>query len=182
MNWSTQPNKTKTGLTTLELTKFALFGGIMFASKILMEWAPNIHLLGMFTMVFTLVYRKKALVILYVFVFLTGLFGGFSLWWFPHLYLWTILWGVTMLLPRHMPHWLCAIVYPIVCMLHGFCYGILYAPAQALMFGLNFEGMIAWIISGIPFDIAHGIGNLFAGLLILPLFQLLHRLEHEMIL
>jgi hypothetical protein len=44
------------------------------------------------------------------------------------------------------------------------------------MFGLNFEQMVAWIISGLPWDIIHGVGNFFAGLLIFPLSELLKRL------
>ncbi len=166
-----------TKLTTTELTKFALFGSIMYLSKLFLEWAPNIHLLGMFTIVFTLVYRKKALVPIYVFVFLVGLFGGFSLWWFPHLYLWTILWGVTMLLPQPMPEPVAAVVYTAVCTLHGLCYGALYAPAQALTFGLNWEGTLAWIVAGLGYDALHAAGNLLAGLLILPMTKLLRRLE-----
>ena len=72
----------------------------MYASKVLMEWAPNVHFLGALTMVYTLVYRWKALYPIYTYVLLNGLFAGFSAWWLPYLYIWTVLWGVTMLLPR----------------------------------------------------------------------------------
>jgi len=40
-------------LTTRELTVFAMLGALMYASKIVMEFAPNIHLLGVFTIAFT---------------------------------------------------------------------------------------------------------------------------------
>ena len=40
---------------------FAMFGAAMYASKELMAVLPNIHLLGMFTMLLTLVYRSRAL-------------------------------------------------------------------------------------------------------------------------
>ena len=45
------------------------------------------------------------------------------------------------------------------------------------MFGLSFKGMIAWIIAGFPFDALHGLGNLAAGVLIIPLSELLLKLE-----
>lgn len=141
----------------------------MYASKIALEWAPNIHLLGVFTIAFTIVYRKKALYPIYIYVLLNGLLAGFSLWWYPHLYLWTVLWGVVMLLPKKMPRRVAPIVYTVVCSLHGFLYGTLYAPFQALAFGLNFEGMIAWIIAGLPFDAIHGVSNFFCGILIMPI-------------
>jgi len=155
---------------------FAMLGALMFCSKIIMEALPNIHLLGMFTMVFTVVFRKKALIPVYIFVLLNGLYGGFSLWWMPYLYVWTILWGITMLLPQKMPRRFAMLVYPCVCSLHGLAFGLLYAPAQALLFHLDFREMLLWVASGVPFDIMHGIGNLCAGMLILPLTELLKKL------
>ena len=61
------------------MTVFAMLGAIMYASKVIMEGIPNVHLLGVFTVAITVVYRKKALYAIYTFVFLTGLFGGFSM-------------------------------------------------------------------------------------------------------
>lgn len=172
----------KRSLTTAEITKFTMLGTLMFCSKIIMEWIPNIHLLGMLTMVYTLTYRKKGLIPIYVYVMLNGLYAGFSPWWVPYLYIWTILWGVTMLLPKKLPKKAAVIIYPVVCALHGFLFGTLYAPAQAIMFGLTLEQMIAWIISGLPWDMLHGVGNFFAGFLILPLVKLLRRFENGTIL
>ena len=158
------------------MTIFAMLGTVMFVSKIIMEVLPNIHLLGMLVMTYTLDFGIKALIPIYISVFLTGSYAGFNLWWVPYLYIWTILFLLTVILPKQMPQWLSMIVYPLVCGLHGFAYGTLYAPAQAIMFGLDFNGMIAWIIAGIPFDIIHAVGNLVAGLLILPLSELLKKL------
>lgn len=159
----------------LELAIFAMLGTVMFCSKIIMEFLPNIHLLGMLTMTYTIVFRKKALIPIYVYVMLNGLYAGFNMWWMPYLYIWTILWAITMLLPSKMPKKLKCVVYPVICGFHGFAFGTLYAPAQALMLGLNFEQTVAWIIAGLPFDIIHGVGNFIAGLLILPLSELLER-------
>ena len=159
------------------MVTFAMLGTLMFCSKLVMEALPNIHLLGMLTMVYTLVYRKKALIPIYIYVVLNGAFAGFNAWWVPYLYIWTVLWALTMLLPKSMPRWLAAAVYPLLCGLHGFAFGALYAPAQAIMFGLDLEGMLAWIVAGLPFDLIHGVGNFAVGLLILPLSTLLAKLE-----
>ena len=168
--------RNNTYLKLREMAVFAMLGTVMFCSKIIMEALPNIHLLGMLTMTYTIAFRKKALMPIYIYIILNGLYAGFSLWWMPYLYIWTILWAITMLLPRNMPKKAKCVVYPIVCAVHGMLFGILYSPAQALMFGLNFEQMIAWILSGLPWDIIHGIGNFFTGLLIFPLAELLKRL------
>lgn len=152
---------------------FAMLGSIMYASKIILEAAPNIHLLGVFTVAFTVVYRKKALYPIYIYVILNGIFCGFATWWIPYLYLWTILWGAVMLLPRNIPKQLRPLVYMTVCAAHGFLYGTLYAPAQALLFGLSFQKMLAWIVAGLLWDCIHGISNFFCGILIVPIISAL---------
>ena len=158
---------------------FAMLGTVMFCSKIIMEVLPNIHLLGMLTMTYTVVFRTKALIPIYIYVMLNGLYAGFSIWWIPYLYIWTVLWGITMLLPKRMPKKLKCVIYPAVCCVHGLLFGILYAPAQALMFGMNFEQTLAWIITGAPWDFVHALGNLFAGMLILPMSELIERLMRK---
>ncbi len=156
-----------------------MLGTLMFCSDLAMEVLLNIHLVGMLTIVYTIAFRFKALVPIYVYVILNGLYAGFNLWWVPYLYIWTILWGVTMILPRNMPKKVACVVYPAVCCLHGLAFGTLYAPAQALMFGLNFKQTLAWIVAGFPFDITHGVGNLVVGLLIVPLSTVLCKLAKK---
>ena len=166
-------------LTVRDMAVFGMLGALMFVTKVIMEALPNIHLLGLFIMVFTLTYRTRALIPIYIYVFLNGIIAGFSFWWIPYLYIWTILWAITMLLPKNMPKKFACIVYPLVCGLHGLAFGILYAPAQAWMFGLNFEQMITWVLAGSPFDIVHCVGNLVAGTLVLPLSALMKKLTHQ---
>lgn len=160
-----------------EIAVFSMLGAVMFASKILMEILPNIHLLGTFIVAITVVYRKKALYPIYIYVLLNGIFAGFATWWIPYLYIWTVLWAAVMLLPKNMPPKIAPFVYMIVCALHGFGFGVLYAPAQALMFGLNFDATLTWIAAGLPFDITHGISNFCCGILIMPLIKLLKNSE-----
>lgn len=167
---------TKRSLQIREMAIFAMFGTVMFCSKLIMEVLPNIHLLGMLTMTYTIVFGKKALIPIYLYVVLNGLYAGFNFWWMPYLYIWTILWALTMLLPQRMPKKIKCVVYPALCGLHGFAFGTLYAPAQALMFGLNAQQTLAWIIAGLPFDLLHGIGNVAVGLLILPMSELLTKI------
>ena len=176
MKSSTQSKVTRK-LPLRQLIIFALLGAIMFISKIAMEGLPNVHLLGMLTITYTLVYRWRALIPIYIYVLLNGLFAGFNAWWVPYLYIWTILWAFTMILPKNMPKWLACIVFPLLCGLHGLAYGTLYSPAQAIMFGLDFKEAVAWIIAGLPFDAIHGLSNLAVGLLIYPLSTLLKKLE-----
>lgn len=154
-----------------------MLGSLMYASKMVMELLPNIHLLGVFVIAITVVYRKKALYPIYIYILLNGLFAGFAAWWIPYIYIWTVLWAAVMLLPKNMPEKIQPIVYMIICGLHGLLYGILYAPAQALIYGLNFKAMIAWIVAGLPYDLIHGASNLCCGVLICPIISVLRQSE-----
>lgn len=154
---------------------FSFLGALMFASKQLLEFLPNIHMLGMFCMLFAVVFRKKGIIPIMVFVLLEGAFCGFSVWWIPYLYLWPLLWAVTLLLPRNMPPKVATVVYMVVCGLHGLLYGTLYAPFQALAFGLSFKGTLAWIAAGLPWDCVHAVGNVVFGSLIYPFSKLLNK-------
>ena len=166
-------------LSVKEITLFGMLGALMFASKKVMEVVPNVHLLGVFTIAFTVVYGKKALYPIYIYVLLNGIFEGFSVWWIPYLYIWTILWAVTMLLPKNMPKKVKPVVYMVVNACHGFLFGTLYAPAQAIIFGLDFQAMIAWIVAGLPWDMIHGVSNFFCGLLIIPIVTILKKIGTE---
>ena len=65
-------------LTIREIAIFGMLGAVMYASKIITEMLPNVHLLGVFTVAFTVVYRKKALYPIYTYVFLNGVFLSVS--------------------------------------------------------------------------------------------------------
>ena len=161
------------------LIVFAMLGALLLIGKIVFEPLPNVHPLAALVIIYTVVYRSKAIIPIYVYVVLQGLISGFNLWWLPYTYIWTVLWGMTMLLPKKIPVKIAVFVYPLLCALHGLMFGILYAPAQALIFNLDINGMVKWIIAGFPFDIMHAIGNFAAGFLILPITKVLQKLEGD---
>ena len=156
-----------------------MLGALIFSSKIIMEILPNIHLIGMFVILCTVVFRSKALMPIYIFVLITGLYFGFPTWWMSYLYIWTVLWGMAMLVPKSISSKVAFVLYPTICALHGLLYGALYAPTQALLFGLNFEQTLAWIAAGLPFDIIHAVSNFAAGFLVLPLSAVMKKLYNH---
>lgn len=174
-----QNGRSRSHKSLVHLVIFAMFGAMMFCSTLIMEGLPNIHPLAMFIIVLTVVYRGKALIPLYIYIILSGLRWGFGLAWVPYLYVWLPLWGAVMLLPRTLPVKWRAVVYPAVAILHGLLFGVLYAPAQALLFGLNFEQTLSWVAMGFAFDITHAVGNGVIGLLALPMSELLQKLESK---
>ena len=172
----------KPKLDLRHLILFSMLGTIQYLSKWVLEGIPNVELISTLTMVYTLVYRKQALIPIFVCILLVGIYpAGFGLWWYPYLYLWPLLWGVTMLLPRRLPVKVQVPVYAGVCALFGLAYGVLYAPYQSLVFlGGDLRKTLVWIAAGFfPWDLIHAGGNLALGLLIVPLAELLRRLEQS---
>ena len=50
-----------------EMATFSLLAAIMLVSKLLLEAIPNFHLLAVFTVAITVVYRQKALYPIYLY-------------------------------------------------------------------------------------------------------------------
>lgn len=171
----------KPRLELRHLAVFAMLGSILFVSKQVLEFLPNVELVSTLTMVYTLVYRRRALIPVYLFILMEGVLAGFGLWWYPYLYLWPILWGMTMLLPKTMPVRVQVPVYAGTCALFGMAYGTLYTPWQATVFlGWDMDKVLAWMAANLPWDLIHALGNLALGLLIVPLTALLQRLEQSL--
>lgn len=163
----------------VDLVIFSMLGALLFVADIAFDFLPNIHPLAMLIVVYTLVYRARALIPIYIYVVILGVFNGFSLWWIPYIYIWIFIWLFAMLIPKGASFKLKGIMSTVACGLHGILFGILYAPSQALLFGLDFQGMIAWIIAGLPWDVVHMCGNVACSLLVIPLYKLLLRLEEK---
>ena len=164
-----------------DLVIFAALGAIMFISHIALAGIPNIGFIGLFIAVYTLTYRLRALIPIYAYVMLYGLFYGF-LTWIPYMFVWLPLWGMFMLIGKvKLPIKVKVPVYMILCALHGLAFGTLYAPFAVFIFGLplRLDAAIAWIIAGLPYDVAHALGNLAAGVLIVPLSELLKKLDAQ---
>lgn len=150
----------------------------MFVSKLAMEGLPNVHPITMFIMVLTFSYGWRAVIPTYVFVLLTGVYAGFAMWWIPYLYIWAVIWAMTMLIPYdRIPARVKSVVLPLICGFFGLIYGTLYAPAQAVMFHLGPSSTLKWIVAGLPWDVVHCVGNICIGLLIVPLTEVTRKLR-----
>ncbi|MBQ6717369.1 MAG: hypothetical protein IJN22_00570 [Clostridia bacterium] len=162
-----------------DIVLLALLAALMCVGDFAMEWLPNVHFVGVFIVVTTVVYRKYALLPIFVYWIVSGFVEGISLWWIPKIYIWSLLWVGIMLIPKSLSEKVKNVLYVAVCTLHGFLsFGVLYAPAQALITGLDFKGTIAWIIAGLPFDVTQCIGNLVLGsLVIYPMIKILKRTD-----
>ncbi len=164
------------GRMLFQTVLFASFGTVMYVSDLLMDALPNIHLIGMFIITFTAVYRIKALIPIYVYVGLHLFFSGFAAWSVPYLYVWTVLWGMAMLIPRQLKTKIAMPVYMVVGGLHGLMFGTLWLPSQIVMFGLDWDVLLPWMAANLPFDSMHCMGNIFTCSLCVPLIRVLRKM------
>lgn len=161
---------------TFELVLMGLLGAIAYACQVALAFLPNIEVVSILFLVYTKVFGKKALFPIYVFVILEGLFYGFGSWWIMYLYVWAVLFFVTMLFRKNDN----AVIWAIINAAFGLVFGALCSITQAAMFGLG--SGFAYFISGIPFDIIHCVGN-FATALVLyvPLTKVLNKANKELV-
>lgn len=151
---------------TRRLVTDALLTAILFALQAALAYLPNIELVSLFVILYTLMLGKRVIPILTAFTLLEGVLYGFGVWWISYLYIWPILAGVTWSLKRfHAPDW----AYAVLSCLYGLGFGLL-CSLPYLVGGIG--AAFTWWIAGIPFDLVHGISNL---ILSLVLFQPLKR-------
>lgn len=139
---------------------FALLAALLLIAQVALAPLPNIELVSLLIILYTVVLQKKTLYIIYVFVLLEGLIYGFGMWWFCYLYVWAVLWGITMLFRKEQN----PLFFALISGLFGLFFGTLCSVPYFLTGGIEMGA--AWIVSGLPFDIMHGIGNFAAALLL----------------
>ena len=166
-----------------ELAVFALFAALMFASRFALQGIHGLHPLTLIMAAFTMVWRRRALVLIYLYVAIELITGGFA-WAWPYLYVFLPLWAAVLfwawLFERRpglpLPVKVAALM--LTCGMHGLGFGLLYAPAQLLMMNVkSWEGILAWWLAGLTFDAVHGAFQFALGSLALPLAALLGRLR-----
>ncbi len=160
---------------TRDIALAAAFGALLFVAQVALAFLPNIEVVSILVIVFTLTFGRSVIPMLGVFVLLEGLVYGFGIWWFSYLYLWPILAGIS---------WLCRKVkgvfaWALISAAYGLCFGALCSIPYFLAGGWA-AGVSYWV-AGIPFDLAHCGGNFIAALaLFVPLRRALERLKASM--
>ena len=161
-------------MSVRKLTRIALLSAILYVSKVALEFLPNVELVSLLTIIYTLVFGTEAFLIVTVFNFFELIQWGFGTWWFSYLYVWPLLCLIILLLKKIIKEEF--LIWSIVSGGFGLIFGSLFAivyipvdPAYAFSY---------WI-SGLPWDVWHAVWN-FVLMLVLgkPLYQLLNRLKN----
>lgn len=163
-----------TKLTVRELVLFAVLDAMTFAAKYVMSFLPNIEPVSLCVMLFAVVFGKKWVYPVYLYVLLEILFYGISLWNVNYLYIWAVL-AVAAYFLRDMRS---SVGWAILSGGFGLLFGALCGIVDVFVGGFSYA-VTKWV-SGIPFDLAHCAGNFVLALLLFrPMRSLMERLYHN---
>jgi len=158
-----------------ELVLFGVLGALTFAMKLTMAALPNIEPVTLCLLVYGAVFGYKALYPAYVYVTMEILCFGFGTWNFCYLYVWAIPVVLGVVLRDTKP----ALIWALVSAVFGLLFGALCGIVDAFIGGVAYA--VAKWASGIPFDIAHCLGNFGMALILFsPMRELLDRLYKRM--
>lgn len=136
------------------ITRVALLSATLYVSKLMLEFLPNIELVTLLIILYTLVLGKEAFLIVTVFNLFEAVQWGFGLWWISYLYTWPVLCVAVLMLRKFIKEEF--VVWAVVAGMFGLLFGSFFAivyipvdPAYALTY---------WI-SGLPWDVWHGVWN-----------------------
>ena len=159
-------------ITVREITLFGVLGALTFAAKYVMAFLPNIEPVSLMVMLFAVTFGAKALYPIFLYVAMEILFYGLGTWNVMYLYIWPCLgilsWGL-----REMKS---PLGWAVLSGAFGLMFGAMCMPVDMVIGGMGYA-VSKWV-SGIPFDIAHCIGN-FAMTMILfvPVRTLMEKLN-----
>ncbi len=164
-------------LTVKELVLTALLSAVLLVSQVALAVLPNIEVVSLLVILYTLFFKKKTLYTIYIFAILEGLVYGFGTWWFMYLYVWTILWGITTLLKEEKN----PLIWAFISGFFGLFFGTLCSVPYFIIGGVNMG--LSWIAGGLMADVLHGVGNFVVALVLFkPLyaaFQKVHRIFYQ---
>lgn len=146
-------------VSVLIIARIALMGAMLYASQVALSSLPNIEIVTLLIVIFTKNLGKEGTAACFVYVCLTVFTAGFGLWWVTYLIVWPAF-SFLVLMIRRNDNWL---IWAVINGGFGLCFGAIFAlpyifvsPSYALSYWLG----------GIPFDIAHCIGNFAAAIII----------------
>lgn len=131
--------------------------GIMIATmevgKLALAGVPNVEIVTLLIILYTLHFGKRSLYAVLVFVVLECAVWGVGLWTIMYLYIWPLVAVVTYALRKIDSHWFW-------CIMSGI-FGITFGALGSLVYLFTGGAKVAfaWWVTGIPWDIVHGVSN-----------------------
>ena len=147
------PNQNNSKITIRDITVMALMVAVIEVSKLALAHIPNVELTSFWIIIFTLYFGKRIFYVIPTFILIEAAIYPFGLWWVMYLYAWPMLALITLCLRKMKGAW----EWSVISGLFGLCFGVLCAIPYVFTSGIY--GGIAYWVTGIPYDLIHGIAN-----------------------
>ena len=146
------------------------------ASKLALDMLPNIEVVTLLFIVYTIFYGRKTILLAIGFTAIECLLKGFNIWSFMYLYIWPLLIIIVFYANSKK------VGYVFYCILSGF-FGLFFGMFCSIpyLFIGGWSMAVTWWIAGIPYDIIHCICNFVLCLLLFkPLCNIMSKAMSEL--
>ena len=160
--------------TVTDIVTVGVMAALLEVVKVTLQSIPNVELVTLLIIVFTLYLGPKSLIAVWGFVGMECAVYGLGLWTIMYIYVWPILVLLTYALRKSKSQW----PFVTLASMFGLFFGAMCSIPYFFMGGP--ATALAWWVAGIPFDILHGITNFVgAAILFTPLTKALQRIRHS---
>ncbi len=154
-----------------DIVIIGMMSALLITVQVAFSFLPNVELVSLLIILCTLILGYRTLFIIYVFAACEIFIYGLGIWTINYLYVWTILYLVTMAFRKESSPYFWAVLSG----LYGLSFGALCSLPY--FFSGGFPTMAAYWVSGILFDFAHGVSNFVIALVLFrPLYYLINRI------
>lgn len=147
-------------LSAKDIALIGMMTATLEAAKLALSWLPNVELVTLLVLVYTLYFGRRIFLVIPVFILVEGFIYGIGVWWIMYLYAWPLLAILTLLFRKVQTVWFWAVLAGAF----GLCFGALCSIPYYFISGPLYA--FSWWISGIPFDVLHGASNFAVCLLL----------------
>ena len=135
-------------LNTKEIALMGILSALLIIGQVALGFLPNIEVVTLLVIAYTLVFGKKVFFIIYIFVLVEGLIYGFGLWWINYLYVWSVQAAVTLFFRKQKS----VLFWSILSGFFGITFGALCALPYFAIGGP--QAAFAYWISGLAYDLS----------------------------
>ncbi len=157
-NWRTM---SESQITVKDVAYLGVSLAILEASKLALDLLPNVEVVTLLFIVYTIFYGRKTILVAIGFTAIECLLKGFNVWSFMYLYIWPLLIMLVFYARKHNPGY---VFYSILSGFFGLFFGMLCSIPYLLIGGWSMA--VTWWVAGIPYDIIHCISNVVLCLLL----------------
>lgn len=150
----------------LDVAVMGVMTALLEVSKRLLDSIPNVELITLLMVVFTLAYGKRVILVSVAFTLIETAYWGIHYWVIMYLYIWPLLILFVDIFRKKATLYFCCITVTV----YGLIFGALCSIPYYFIGGWNM--MFAFWIAGIRLDLVHGAGNLvMCTVLFVPLMR-----------